>query len=109
MNKEKRAWGISIVAAVFCPCCALPAMLSLLGSTGAVAQFEWLHSLRPFFIMVALGSLVYLWRSYFKHQKKHAEGHMCGCDESPSPYHNKYFLLGLTLFIGAMTSMPAFL
>jgi len=109
MNKQKRAWGLSIVAALFCPCCALPAMLSLLGSTGAVAQFGWLHSMKPLFMVVALASVVYLWYSYFQHQKKHATSHSCGCNDKPNPYQNKFFLMGLTAFIGIMTALPMFL
>lgn len=109
MNKQKRAWGISILAALFCPCCALPAMLSIVGSTGLVAQFGWLHSLRPLFVVIALGSLVYLWRSYFNHKKAHASGHTTCTAEHHGPYQNKYFLMGLTLFIGVMTALPMFL
>lgn len=106
MSKEKKAWGLSILAALLCPCCALPAFLTLLGASGAVAQFEWLHTLKPLFILVAMSSLVYLWFSYFKHQKKHATAEAC-CDTSkPSPYHNKYFLIGLTLFICSVTFAP---
>lgn len=109
MNKEKKAWGLSILAAMLCPCCALPALLTLLGTTGAVAQFEFLHTLKPVFMLVAFGSLIYLWRSYFVHQKKHAEGEACCSTEKPSPYHNKYFLLGLTVFICSVTLIPLFI
>lgn len=108
MSNEKKVWGLSIVSALFCPCCALPAMLSILGSTGVAVQFEWLATLRPFFMLIALGSLIYLWRSYYIHHRQHAKAECCD-PAKPNPYHNKYFLIGLTVFICSMTLVPALL
>ncbi len=105
MNKEKKVWGLSIVAALFCPCCALPALLSVLGSTGAIAEFTWLVTLKPLFIAVAFISLAYLWRSYILHTRN-TTGEACCTPDKPNPYHNKYFLIGLTLFICTMTIGP---
>jgi len=98
--KEKRAYITAIVATLFCPCCALPAFLSLLGSTGLVSGFEWFHQLRPLFYIIALSSLGYLWYSYFKHSRS-TETACCSADK-PNLYHNKYFLIGMTVFILSM-------
>jgi len=95
--KEKKASIVAVVATLFCPCCVLPAFLSLLGSTGLVSGFVWFDQLRPLFYIIAFASLGYLWYSYFKHTKK-TEKACCSADK-PSLYHNKYFLIGLTVFI----------
>jgi len=99
--KEKRAYITAIVATLFCPCCALPAFLSLLGSTGLVSGFGWFHQLRPLFFIIAISSLGYLWYSYFKHSRSTEHAACCSVDK-PSLYHNKYFLIGMTVFILSM-------
>lgn len=105
MATEKRAWYLGIAAALFCPCCALPAMLSLVGATGALPGLEWLHTFRPLFMLIALGSVLYLWYKYYQHTQKQS----CCSGDSHSPYHNKYFLMGLSVFILSMTLVPVFL
>jgi len=97
--KEKRAYITAIVATLFCPCCALPAFLSLLGSTGLVSGFGWFHQLRPLFFIIAISSLGYLWYSYFKHSRSTETGCNHDCNHDHSLYHNKYFLIGMTVFI----------
>lgn len=95
--KEKRASIVAVVATLFCPCCVLPAFLSLLGSTGLVSGFMWFEQLRPLFYVIAIASLGYLWYSYFKHTKSTKKA--CCSADKPSLYHNKYFLIGITALI----------
>ncbi|MBL4654594.1 MAG: mercuric transport protein MerTP [Bacteroidia bacterium] len=109
METKNRAFlGTGIIAAFASSlCCIAPIFAIIGGVTGAASMFSWVEPLRPYLIVLAIGSLGFAFYNAYKPKK---EDDCCvdeSCEEVKTSFLNsKSFLWTITMISALLFTFP---
>ncbi|TXC78347.1 mercuric transport protein MerTP [Luteibaculum oceani] len=99
MKTEKKLLGAGLLSAFAASlCCIAPVLALVAGSSSFATTFSWLEPLRPYLIVLTIGTLAFAWYQKFKPKKED------DCDCEPEEKGN---FLQSTTFLGLVTIMAA--